>query len=240
MNPKQLSLWFLVFSLAVAPSSLEAENQLGYLRDLLAKTKPYEMLELRPNLPIPSRHHKKFFEFSIESSYFMPIESFTSGVLLVGPWNSLLLIFDSKGCLKTQLELPDLDSVQTLDIDSDGKQEILVDQVDGHGTGILFKKFHLYSARDQSIDELWSGLSFERVVNYLSGPKPNLSLAVGLVKFEPGAVGSEIPPRLLHFIEKHKGDGKEPTVERRVYTLKPGAKKLEEIPWPGESTTYTE
>jgi hypothetical protein len=218
------TLPLLLLGLSLTGAASRQQSQLSFLRERLAAAKPYGPLNLQPALPIAPRDHL--------SSVELTIDGMSRAVLLIGPWDSVLLTFDAAGNLKAHLALPEVDSSQALDLDSDGIQEILLDQVDGHGSGIHLKRYHLYSMKGQSIRELWSGESFERSISYASGPKPKETLVIGLVKFQPAGAG--IPGRLFHVIERRPQRKSGQSLERHVLIMKPQAQRLEEIPWPGE------
>lgn len=218
-----------ILMLTMAITTVEApprkESQLSSLRGRLDSIKPYESLKLEPALPVASREHLRSFE--------LPVDESKKAILLVGPWDSILLVFNTAGKLIHQRQLPKVDSVQTLDLDSDGSQEILMDQVDGTGSGLLLKRYHLYSIADHSIRDCWQGDSLVRFISPGAKPSAEEKLAFGFVKLEPARAG--FPGRLFHILESRSPNKKESSLERHVYVMNARTCGMKEAPWPGES-----
>ena len=70
------------------------------------------------------------------------------------------MIFDSAGKLIAFRRTGNIKSTQMLDIDEDGQDEIITDEIDGTGTGIGRDGYHIYRLGNNKLEQLWHGESY--------------------------------------------------------------------------------
>jgi hypothetical protein len=105
-------------------------------------------------------------------------------------------------------------SIQVFDLDDDGLPELVLDEINGRGTGVLNENYHLYGLQTSNIRELWSGESF--VLEWPDSSRVPEKRNIGFLNFRPSAFGE--PSRMVHFAFDEV-TGKE---SRRTYTLRSG------------------
>jgi hypothetical protein len=132
-----------------------------------------------------------------------------------------LLAFRSDGSLLARTEAGEITWLQLFDFDEDGQAEVILEEIDGRGTGILLKSFHIYRVADGAIRQLWDGLSYQRKL-LPSGQDGSqvFSLLRGFVRCEPSGGGS-LHTRLFHFTERVTPRGSQ-MVSKRAYTFSRG------------------
>jgi len=135
---------------------------------------------------------------------------------------STFMVFRADGSLLSTLEAQELTWLVLCDLDEDGTAEILTEQIEGRGTGVLFKRYHLYGLSTEGLREIWSEVSFSRA----SPPASPQAVARGLIRCERS--GSGIPyARLLYLQETTEGE--KITIERMALALREG--KLVPVAW---------
>jgi hypothetical protein len=140
-----------------------------------------------------------------------------------------LLAFRPDGSLQARRETQEITWLQLFDFDEDGQAEVILDEIDGRGTGILLRNFHIYRLGDRSIVPLWEGISYHRKALPAVGGHPEaVDLSRAFIRCEPS--GSGVPEaRLLHIVEKTPGR-RETVVSRQAYSFSKG--KFQRIAWP--------
>jgi hypothetical protein len=84
--------------------------------------------------------------------------------------------------------------VQLVDLDEDGVSELLTEEIDGRGTGVLEKTFRLYRATDRNVTTVWSGQSMRR-----HAPDENhIEETIAFLRFDPSSAGKNA--RLTHLV----------------------------------------
>ena len=89
-------------------------------------------------------------------------------------------------------------SIQLFDLDEDDISEVLLDELDGKGTGVVSRSFVLYLAGRDGIREAWRRSSYRAESSWDPGktsPAPTVETR-NFVRFDPG--GSGRPPRLAY------------------------------------------
>jgi hypothetical protein len=71
-----------------------------------------------------------------------------------------LLLFNAKGGYLCRLSCGQIYSVRLEDIDKDGIPELLTQELEGRGTGILILHYHLYKLTSTAIIPVWSAVSY--------------------------------------------------------------------------------
>ncbi len=129
-----------------------------------------------------------------------------------------LFLFDAGGSLLTRVETSELIWLQLFDFDQDGVDELITEEVDLRGTGVLIKSFHIYRISRAAIELLWEGISYSR--KWL-GQDPvtgesRVEFTRGYLRGEPGGYGRSA--RLLHLRDTLESGG-EPRIIREGYEL---------------------
>ncbi|MFL6232994.1 MAG: hypothetical protein ACJ76N_07660 [Thermoanaerobaculia bacterium] len=140
-----------------------------------------------------------------------------------------LLAFRPDGSLRARKDTQEITWLQLFDFDEDGRAEIILDEIDGRGTAILLRNFHIYRLKDNSIVQVWEGTSYHRKEPPPRGEHPaTFELARAFIRCEPSGAG--IPEtRLLHVIEGSQGI-RETGSSRQAYSFSKG--KFQRIAWP--------
>ena len=144
------------------------------------------------NVDIGSVHlaaAKSATEVSIHDHVFMIVTDSSSGVLA---------LFRSDGKLSDSVKLGTIVSSQVVDLDDGDIAGIVIDEVEGKGTGVVLRQFKLYSISDASkIDELWHAPSFARKAPWSSSePEPKVTTERGYLAFNRGGAG--FPPEMSY------------------------------------------
>jgi hypothetical protein len=85
-------------------------------------------------------------------------------------------------------------SAQIIDLDDDGVDERVTDEVDGRGTGVLERTFRIYRSSSSGVDQIWQGASYLRQ----APNEVHFTEKLGLVHFDRSGAGE--PARLVHAI----------------------------------------
>ena len=72
-----------------------------------------------------------------------------------------ILGYRADGSLAFQKPTHEIIAVSEMDLDSDGRAELVLDQLDGVGTGLQRRDFHVYRITGDAASEVWSGISWE-------------------------------------------------------------------------------
>jgi hypothetical protein len=140
-----------------------------------------------------------------------------------------LLVFRPDGSLRARKDTQEITWLQLFNFDEDGQAEIILDEIDGRGTGILLRNFHIYRLAESSIVQLWEGTSYHRKeLPARDDHSAAFELARGFIRCEPSGAG--IPEaRLLHVIESSRGR-RETGSSRQAYSFAKG--RFQRIAWP--------
>jgi len=141
-----------------------------------------------------------------------------------------LFSFSANGSLLARREIQEVTSLQLFDFDEDGRPEIILDEIDGRGTGIVLRNFHIYRVTRRSIDHLWKGASYHRRIlpPTVEGSRPVIDVLRGAIRCEPSGGGAK-EARLLHFTERATGR-KDPEVSRHAFAFLDG--RFQQAQWP--------
>ena len=140
-----------------------------------------------------------------------------------------IFVFDAAGSLRARAEIGELSWLQLFDFDEDGTAELIAEEVDGRGTGVLVKSFRVYRLSTSAVEPLWQGVSFSRKA---LGQDPRtgdsrFELIRGYLRCEPSGSG-RARPRLLHLQEVLEPETELRTL-RRAYELE--GKAFRPLPW---------
>jgi len=123
-----------------------------------------------------------------------------------------IIVFDSTGQLVAFRRTGDIKSAQMFDIDQDGQDEIITDEVDGIGTGIGRDGYHIYRYSNNKLEQLWHGESY-----YLDAYGGKYVERQGFIRFMESGWG--VPcTRLIHIVCDINGK----KCRQDVYVLRDG------------------
>lgn len=183
--------WLLWLFLAQAPAA-EPPLQIGSVREALAAKRAD-----RPQPPSGS------FELSGYNFHWeVDLGNGTRAILISRLLEGRIMIFDAHGSLAFSLKTNEIVSLELFDFDNDGIAEMVTDQVDDRGTGILVKSFYIYKLFAEDFKEVWRGISYshEQLAETDVSGSAKFNIKRGFIRCEPAGAG--LPgPRLLHLVE---------------------------------------
>lgn len=136
--------------------------------------------------------------------------------------NSILLIFSPAGRLETRRDLgAEIEMLLLCDLDHDGSPELVLDQLDGWGSGLLQRSVRVIDLADGA-SELWSGPG----ASFAKPPGEPRSLGRTFLACEPGR--DERPSSHL-LVLREVTTGRDTTIKRTA--LKLDRSRLVEVPW---------
>lgn len=140
-----------------------------------------------------------------------------------------LFVFDADGSPLARAEIGELTWLQLFDFDEDGTAELIAEEVDGRGTGVLVKSFRVYRLSSTTVEPLWQGVSYSQRdlgVDPQTG-ESRFELTRGYLRCEPSG-GGRASPRLLH-LQEILAPGAELRIIRQAYELEGGSFRT--APW---------
>jgi hypothetical protein len=114
-----------------------------------------------------------------------------TAVALGGRYTGALALFKPDGTLAAVIETKTIVSSQFAQLDDDGTLGIVTDEVDGIGTGIIVRRFKLYSTTNgHPFNVLWRAPSYVHKAPWSHGePAHGESLEYGYVRLDPDGSG---------------------------------------------------
>ena len=141
-----------------------------------------------------------------------------------------LFVFHPDGTQLAQEQTGEIIWLQLFDFNGDGIAELVTEEAEARGTGLLVQYFIVYRVVGHQIEQLWRGVAYTHKMlreSFATGT-PVFEVTRGFLRFEPS--GGGLPgPRLLHLVESSVAGGKV-HVSRQAYLLE--ANSFHEIPWP--------
>lgn len=105
-----------------------------------------------------------------------------------------LLVFDANGANVSTKQTNEITWIQLFDLDEDGVAEIVTEEIESRGTGVLEKRFHVYRFATGRIESVWVGESYSR-----HAPTPEaIEETMGFIRFDPSGAGRNA--RLTHVV----------------------------------------
>jgi hypothetical protein len=107
--------------------------------------------------------------------------------------------------------------LQLFDLNEDGVFEIVTEEENGHGTGVLQKSFNLYAVSPREIKRVWQAESYSLDAN---SAKPNepvpIKERIGYLRFDPSGFG--LPARMTYILTLPSGA----VLKRELYEMRDG------------------
>jgi hypothetical protein len=120
-----------------------------------------------------------------------------------------LLVFDANGANVSAKQTKEITWVQLFDLDEDGVAEVVTEEIEGRGTGVLEKRFHIYRFAANGIESVWTGESYSR-----HAPTPEaIEETTSFIRFDMSGAGRSA--RLTHLVFDVAGRRREATFEWR-------------------------
>lgn len=102
-----------------------------------------------------------------------------------------LLLFSPSGVLQNSIATGEITWIQLFDLNDDGISEVVTEEVEGRGTGILVKNFKLYTVADGRIEQIWKHLSYRRESSWNpASPQQNVNEMQCFLRFDAAGGGS--------------------------------------------------
>ena len=105
-----------------------------------------------------------------------------------------LAVFRRDGTALATQRTKEITAVQLVDLDEDGVSEVVTEEIDGRGTGVLEKTFRVYRIDGSGVQELWSGESYVRH----APDEQHVEETVGFIRFDASGAGKNA--RLTHVL----------------------------------------
>lgn len=105
-----------------------------------------------------------------------------------------IAVFRTDGTAVATLPTKEITSVQLIDLDEDGVSEVVTEEIDGRGTGVLEKTFRVYRIDGSGVREVWSGESYVRH----APDEHHIEETMGFIRFDESGAGRKA--RLTHLI----------------------------------------
>jgi hypothetical protein len=121
--------------------------------------------------------------------------------------NGYVLLFSKEGLLVSSVPTGETISIQVCDLDEDGTDEVVLDEVKERGTGLLTREFHLYELSDRGPKDLWHGTSFSHLFHDEGAGKQFSSSTRGSLRYDPSG-GGRPRARLVYTSTSDNGKGK--------------------------------
>jgi len=110
-----------------------------------------------------------------------------------------LAAFRNDGSLIQTLKTDKITWLQMFDLNEDGVSEIVTEEVNGRGTGLLQKSFNLYAVSPQEIRKVWHAESYSLdAIPKEVGSKPSVKEKIGYLRFDPSGFGR--PARMTYLL----------------------------------------
>jgi hypothetical protein len=108
-----------------------------------------------------------------------------------------LILFSQDGLMTNSLATDEITSIQVFDLNDDGVSEIVTEEVEARGTGILIKNFKLYAVDSSGIRQLWQRRSYTRQ-SPLNSRRSTQEVheTQYFIRFDPSGAGS--PSRITY------------------------------------------
>jgi hypothetical protein len=121
--------------------------------------------------------------------------------------NGYILLFSKEGALVSSAPIGESISVLVCDLDEDGTDELVLDEVKERGTGLLTREFHLYELSESSAKDLWHGASFSHLFHDEGEGKQFSSSTRGSLRCDPSG-GGRPRARLVYTSTIDSGKGR--------------------------------
>ncbi|MGH9713911.1 MAG: hypothetical protein ACRD5M_11505 [Candidatus Acidiferrales bacterium] len=126
-------------------------------------------------------------------------------------WNGGLPAFHADGSLIQMTQIGPISSIQLVDLDEDGVSEIITEEKEGRGTGVLLRSFNLHTVSNKSIANVWKAPSYSAASSEYGKAA---ELHEGFLRFDPAAFGETA--KLTYLWTKENGT----VLKRETYGLK--------------------
>lgn len=124
-----------------------------------------------------------------------------------------IALYDRNGSLVSTTRTQEITSLQVVDVDEDGVADLLTEEIDGRGTGVLLKSFRLYRVETDAVRQVWQGESYNRREN----ERGRVRELIGFLRFDPSGGGRNA--RLTHLMIGEGHEQREQFFEWRNRTL---------------------
>jgi hypothetical protein len=125
-----------------------------------------------------------------------------------------LVLFSADGRLELSVTTNEITSLQCFDLNNDGVSELVTEEVEGRGTGILVKAFKIYSRSVHGLEKVWERRSYSREAHW----DPNSSTqkvreTSYFLRFDSAGAGA--PDRMTYL----EPSGQSGQYKKSVYTM---------------------
>jgi hypothetical protein len=108
-----------------------------------------------------------------------------------------LALFSPAGLLEDSIASNKITWIQLFDLNGDGVSELVTEEIEGSGTGVLFKNFKVYMVGAAGIKKLWERRSYSRESTWTSGgAAQKIQEARYFLRFDGSAAG--FPGRMTY------------------------------------------
>jgi hypothetical protein len=110
--------------------------------------------------------------------------------------NGGLIAFGTDGKAVSSLQTGRITSLEIFDLTEDGNSEVILNEVEGTGTGVLMEAFVVYRLTSSEIRQIWKGDSVFRSAPWKPAGKVQVNQKTCFLRFDPSGAGQ--PATMTH------------------------------------------
>jgi hypothetical protein len=114
-----------------------------------------------------------------------------------------LVAFGSDGKSIASLQTGEITSLEIFDFGEDGTSEIITDEIESAGTGVLIRSFAVYRVTASEIRKIWKGESLFRSAPWNPAGKIHVNQKTCFLRFDPSGAGQ---PATMTYVCTTSGD----------------------------------
>jgi hypothetical protein len=107
-----------------------------------------------------------------------------------------LVAFGGDGNSIASVQTGEITSLEVFDLVEDGTSEIITDEIEGAGTGVLIRSFVVYRVTASEIRKIWKGESLSRSAPWKPVGNTHVSQKTCFLRFDPSGAGQ--PATMSH------------------------------------------
>lgn len=163
---KQIGVMFALFQLALQIVTGEVQERKPYAEESQTSRPTLEQVHSLLKRRLSGESINSVGPIGLGGFNFARTFDLGSGVSLVAISCNLgggMIAFDADGHLVASRRTWELGTLQVVDLDGDGRDEVITTEKDGVGTGLITWAYHIYRLAPAGWQHLWSGVSWSSI-----------------------------------------------------------------------------